>query len=655
MCKHYKLLAFILILVVVIGMPAARADWLEDGVAICTANGVQDTPVIISDCSGGAIIAWRDDRVINTDIYAQRVDALGNVLWLGTAMPVCISPNSQSYPISIPDGSGGAIIAWLDARSGNVPEIYAQRLNSDGYAQWTVNGAPVCTGQMGLSFSCMIADGVGGAIVSWNDRRNFTYDVFAQRIGSDGTVQWTVNGVAVCVALGHQESTALASDGAGGAIVAWQDSRNGASDIYAQSLDASGSARWAADGIVVCNAGQTQTSPRSIPDGAGGAIIAWTDSRNALDYDIFAQRIDADGNLLWAPGGVAVCATMYNQTGCRIVPAGSAGEAIVAWIDYRGGGGGVSDIYAQKIDASGNPLWTPNGVVVCGAAGDQLNVQLISNGSGGAVAVWDDGRGGTGPRDLYAQRIDADGTVGWMADGEAICRAAGDQTTPWITPDGYGGACIAWRDERSGLADIYSQRIDYAGHIGTATMLQSFSSALSGSAIELEWTLSEVGEDIEFFMLRASEPSMIFREISPAGLHEVGMSFSFIDSECEPGVTYHYRVDVRDGVEWKVLFETGPITIPAMALTLYQNLPNPFNPSTTIGFYVPERCRVTLDVYSVSGEHIERLIDRSREKGSYTTVWNGCGSGGRRAGSGVYFYRLRAGKRMLSRKMILLR
>ena len=653
MCKHGKILAFILVLAVCIGMPAARADWLENGVAICTANGVQDTPVIISDFSGGAIVAWRDDRVINTDIYAQRVDALGNVLWLGTAMPVCTAPNAQSYPASIPDGSGGAIITWVDARSGNVPEIYAQRLNCDGYAQWTANGEPVCTGQTGLLLGRIIADGAGGAIISWHDRRNFTNDIYVQRIGADGAVQWTVNGVAVCTALEHQESPALASDGAGGAIVAWQDRRNGASDIYAQSIDAAGGARWAADGIVICDAGQAQTSPRIIPDGAGGAIIAWTDRRNTIDYDIFAQRVDEDGNLLWTTVGVAVCQTMYNQTDCRLVPTESVGEVIIAWIDYRGGSS--SDVYAQKIDAGGAPLWVSKGIVVCGAADDQLNVQLISNGSGGAVAVWDDGRGGTGPRDLYAQRIDANGTVGWAADGETICTAAGDQTTPWITPDGCGGACIAWRDERDGTADIYSQRIDDAGHIGTATMLRSFSSALSGSGVELEWTLSEARDEIEFFMLRASEPSMIFREISPAGIHEDGMSFSFIDSGCEPGVTYHYRVDVRDDGDRKVLFETGPITIPAMALTLYQNLPNPFNPSTTIRFYVPERCRVTLDVYGVGGGHIVRLVDGNREKGSYTAVWNGCDSRGRRMGSGVYFYRLRAGKRMLSRKMLLIR
>ncbi len=651
MFRYLKLTTLLCVVSLSSGIPALHAGWVEDGIAVCTMGGVQDMPVVVSDGSGGAIIAWRDDRVINTDIYAQRVDADGNVLWPSTAMPICTAPQSQSYPRIVSDGSGGAIIAWQDPRSG-VAAIYIQRINEDGYSQWQAEGVPVCVDQTGLLIGQMISDGSGGAIIAWYDFRYLRNYVFVQKISAAGAVQWTVNGVSVSTLWFHQQNPVLASDGAGGAIVAWEDRRNGAADIYAQRINAAGDVQWGADGIAVCTAAYVQAYPRIIADGSDGAVVAWEDRRNNNNYDIFAQRVDGSGAVQWTPGGVAVSATTYDQKDCRIVSLGS-GDAMVAWVDYRGGG--TSNIYAQRIDAGGVCQWTSNGVVVCGAAGNQLNIQLVANGLGGAVATWEDERSGSSTFDLYAQRINGDGSSGWTDDGVVVCSAAADQWTPQLAADQWGGASFTWMDERGGLGDIYSQKIDAEGEIGTATLLHSFSAALRGSDIRIEWVLSEAGEDIVFYILRASGPSAAFVEIASAGIHRDGPSFSFIDTCCEPGAMYRYRVDVRDGGERKVLFETGPISTPAMALFLGQNRPNPFNPSTTIDYYLPGTCRVVLEIYTVKGEPVRRLVDGRRTGGSYTAVWDGNDESGRRMGSGVYFCRLRAGKTVLSRKMILLR
>lgn len=650
MFRYAKLVALVFTFIGCAGIPALHAAWVTDGVAICAMTGLQDLPVVVSDGSGGAIVAWRDARVMNSDIYAQRVDADGNLLWPGTAMPVCTAPNSQSSPGIIADGSGGAIISWQDPRSGAVPGVYIQRINPDGYIQWQSQGTPLCTGQQGLLIGQTISDGSGGAIVAWHDRRNFYNNVFVQKIIANGTVQWTADGVGVSTVSCKQEYPVLASDGAGGVIAAWQDNRNGAYDIYAQRINAAGAVQWTTDGIAVCNSGNVQRYPRIIPDGSGGAIIAWDDRRNTIDYDIFAQRIDASGAIQWGPSGVAVSATTYNQNDCRLVHVGS-GVSIAAWVDYRSGSS--SDIYAQKIDAGGTCQWTSNGVVVCGATGDQLDVQLISNGLGGAVATWDDER--SGGSDIYAQRIDTDGSSVWTADGSVVCTATANQTTPQLAPDEWGGASFTWKDERSGTADIYSQKIDAAGDIGTATLLQSYTAVPHGSDIKIEWTLSEAGEDVDFYILRASAPSFTFDEIASIGAHGDDMSFIYVDNTCMPGTTYLYRVDVRDGGERKILFETGPIHAPVTAPALDQNIPNPFNPSTTIRYYLPEKCRVILEVYGVSGELMKRLVDRCMTAGSYTAVWDGRDGNGRPASSGVYLYRLRAGKSLLSRKMVLIR
>ena len=95
---------------------------------------------------------------------------------------------------------------------------------------------------------------------------------------------------------------------------------------------------------------------------------------------------------------------------------------------------------------------------------------------------------------------------------------------------------------------------------------------------------------------------------------------------------------------------------PAMPLTLYQNKPNPFNPTTTISFYLPQECIVGLKIYDISGRLVTRLIaDERRSAGTHAIEWNGRDARGASVASGIYLYRLTAGKETVSKKMVLLR
>jgi hypothetical protein len=95
------------------------------------------------------------------------------------------------------------------------------------------------------------------------------------------------------VAAGDQAYPRLLSDGAGGAMVFWQDCRAGAWDVYGQRLGAGGASLWALNGEWVCRASFDQQRPAPSPDGAAGAIVAWEDSRGA-DSDIYAKRVTPD-------------------------------------------------------------------------------------------------------------------------------------------------------------------------------------------------------------------------------------------------------------------------------------------------------------------------------------------------------------------------
>jgi flagellar hook assembly protein FlgD len=90
-------------------------------------------------------------------------------------------------------------------------------------------------------------------------------------------------------------------------------------------------------------------------------------------------------------------------------------------------------------------------------------------------------------------------------------------------------------------------------------------------------------------------------------------------------------------------------------LVLGRNRPNPFNPSTTIDFALPEPGWVTLRVYDVDGRLMNSLVDGHRDAGYHSVIWKGDNDGGRSIASGVYIYCLQAGGRTLSRSMTLLK
>jgi len=208
-------------------------------VALCSATGGQYSPTIVSDGGSGAIVTWFDERGGNYDIYAQRILTGGTVNWTADGVALCTDTGEQYYPTIAADAAGGAIVTWFDSRSGNY-DIYARKISSAGEAQWTANGVALCAASGTQWYPTIVTDGAGGAIVAWTDSRNATDDIYAQRISTGGTVQWTANGVALCSATGWQELGTIVTDCGAGAIATWVDGRSDNFDIYAQRVLANG-------------------------------------------------------------------------------------------------------------------------------------------------------------------------------------------------------------------------------------------------------------------------------------------------------------------------------------------------------------------------------------------------------------------------------
>jgi hypothetical protein len=188
-----------------------------------------------------------------------------------------------------------------------------------------------------------------------------------------------------------------------------------------------------------------------------------------------------------------------------------------------------------------------------------------------------------------------------------------------------------------------------------ASLLQGYDASFDRGAIKVAWEVSEVISVEDFMIYRTESTAGEFRLMAGAEITGDGTSFTWIDGTPLPGKKYIYRVELVSTDKTVVLFESDPVSVPMLPLTLHQNYPNPFNPSTRIEFYLPARAEVSLDIYDISGRLIIRLVDGVKESGNNSVIWDGSNDKGIPVSSGTYFYKLTVGKESISKKMIVLR
>ncbi|MCX6739776.1 MAG: hypothetical protein NTZ49_00930 [Candidatus Parcubacteria bacterium] len=494
--------------------------WVTDTV-IAEEDESRQLAKIVADNEGGAIIAWQDNRsAISTDIYAQKVNSSGTALWASNGVVISNASGTQSDLRIVTDGFGGAIITWVDTRGGE-QDIYAQRINSAGTVQWTSNGIVVTDATSYQRDLSAIADGSGGAIITWVDTRNSTWsgdwdneDIYAQRINSAGRSLWTTDGKVICTANNHQLNPEIASDGSNGAIISWDDYRSGTSyDVYAQKIDSSGTVQWTANGVAISATTNNQEGPQIIADGSNGAIIVWEDFRNS-NGDIFAQKVNSSGTPQWTANGVAISIASGEKYKQKLVTDGSGG-AIIAWIYSNPPN---SRLYAQKIDSAGSISWRVNGENVAPAQGSDSGINIVSDNNQGAILAWEYNY--ITEHYVFAQKINStiagDFQSLWTSSGTVITVATTTSwyPTPAIAFDGSGGTIAVWQDTDT-VTGIYAQKFGAKIEYYTSGTYYSpvYDAGSETKFSSIAWTENlPANTDLTFFVHTANEALTYWRD-----------------------------------------------------------------------------------------------------------------------------------------------
>ena len=327
-----------------------------------------------------------------------------------------------------------------------------------------ISAAPAAQNYPSLAF-----DRKGGFFVAWTDSRNSATgnDIYIQRFDSLGNTYFPDNGIPVCIADGNQQYPWAVTTTDSCIIIFWYDERTNytnSTDLYAQKLDLDGNPLWDLNGVPVSQYNDPTPGALSeycvLSDNNGGAYVSWT--RSYYGYgQLRAQRIDTNGNILWDSTGAILTDGAVDTRSPRMVKS-PMGISVV----YRHSGGGYS-IYFQIVDSTGNLKFPAPGksIEVNGPQGP-TSITMADTANGEAVVIGWSVSGSGLDGHLFVQAVDTSGNNLWGDNHVVINNVPGGHTEFKIirsrtSSDYY----LVWKDGRriNVAYDIYAQKLNNLG------------------------------------------------------------------------------------------------------------------------------------------------------------------------------------------------
>lgn len=374
-------------------------------------------PIAVPDGDGGAIVAWRD--VATGSVVLNRFDDAARPLW---EQGMAFGPGHGVQLVA--DGRGGAIVA----EGGSSTAQIVRRYQADGASIWQANAG----------LGTLVGDGAGGA---WILRSN--PDVVAERVAADGSVPGVV---ALTAGAAGASWPSGASDGAGGVYVAWRQG----DALRANRIRPDGSLAWGTGITVAPNAGAI-AGIMLAAEGAG-VLVGWHRSR-VLDL----ASIGPDGAVRWTAG-------VPTRGGNRqaAIALDHDGGAYVLW-NTHDAQGSADTISGARFSSAGRRLWT---VVLGSAEAGAIALRLASD-DGGMIAGWEVAGLpllGSDESDLFTQRLTRNGLKVWLDD--RLATSLGPDSFGAIVAGGDGSAIAVFTQSPCLVPDatgVAMQRVEASG------------------------------------------------------------------------------------------------------------------------------------------------------------------------------------------------
>ncbi len=356
-----------------------------------------------------------------------------------------------------------------------------------------------------------------------NTPRSHTLRVLPSHLGfslallcGTATAQWSSNpalNLDIAVQPGDQAVPKIAASGDGSTWMSWFDNRAGSYAVYVQRLDAQGNATFAPGGLLVSANPQSSSLVdwSMISDGGDGCVLAFTDTRAGGDLDVYAYRINANGNFVWGPNGVTLSnnADFESNPSCART---SDGHFVIAW--SRSPSPGPGAVHVQRLDAAGNSTFSGDGLQIVGAGVDKPGFAAIvaADNGGWIVGYLRDTATFQSNRYLIAQKFDSAGNPLWNGGTPLPVYDQSSLSIGYqfqILPDEAGGVVFGWH---RALGNDFQVVVQHVGSAGNEVFAHNgLVASLSAATIELDPALAYLpasGDIVVIFDKRNSGQSM---------------------------------------------------------------------------------------------------------------------------------------------------
>ena len=379
-----------------------------------------------------------------SQVRVSRVGHDGTEMWGqgGVAVPHTVGSVAQHSPLGIaPDGSGGACVAFIETWPSYELFRFAHFTASGAFSRTVSVDNPGTIREYDHLSIKMLPLANSDVLLAWTQRSPVT-KLHAARFTLTGTLVWHTD---VNLNYSHRETVVsntrtswdICSDGFDGALITWLRLQVGTPEIGAQRIGSEGAVWWGTDGHRLWSGYSTDFhDPVIVGDVTGGAFVVMSHLGR-----ITAQHLDPWGNELWPAGGLLLqdSGTPYwaQSTNPSVCDDGAYGFIVVH---------GNEDLFGQRVDYWGNILWG-SGVGIGQRAGQQYMPDVARDGVQGAVVVWQDkyySRPGEPWHVLTGMRLSGSGGAIWGPTDLYMSWTTYDPHDPEVVSDGSGGALCAF-------------------------------------------------------------------------------------------------------------------------------------------------------------------------------------------------------------------
>ncbi len=643
----------IIIIVVVFGFyTSTSGQWVNDPktntkLVIDTAD-----PVNISsarDFNGGAFIFWQDNKKDSINqVYFIHFDANGMVSMRADGKKISSLSGKKEEPVCAVNLPNSAVVAWKDFSKNKYGNLYVQRVASNGDYLWNEQGIQLTDSNYNVYDYSIASDKNGNVFVSYvlsEPGVKNNYKIESCKITPDGKFSFDST-VTVTNSTNKESMSKVVPDNLGGCYAFWVENNKNKSILFIQHINKEGKIDW-------------KITPTRLSD-ENSNVISYTVNNTNLSFAYAAwqtindgkkinhQLINDKGTLLWGNNGKPIAI----QKGYQINPQAIANDSsiILSWTYELKND---QNIFIQKYNLSGNPVWHKDGETVIGLHRAQFGQKIISDGKFGAIISWFDRRKDSTLANIYSQRISSRGNRLWDSLGvELFAHDNSPKSYLSLVPDESSGAIALIKEKQNGVNEIYGQRIFDSGTF--ISQLVGFNSELKGESVKLSWYSANELSNTKFNIQRSVKSDSIFIPWQIVATirsekKEGSKYYEYYDKPDLAGTIYYRVSEIDSSSGSSQTSETEKINYfqNSGSYSLGQNSPNPFTDSTTISFYLPAQSDVTFEFYN---NHLDLIKDISK---NYPAGENIITFSAKDLDPGIYFYRMKVGDFIDVRKMVI--